>query len=92
MKLRVHIFLICLLLIMFSPVFASIVEINPQVLNATREATLNISVTNTESINISMVSVIIPSGFNLNSIKEMGTSVDPSLVENPTQTLSLIHI
>lgn len=90
MKLRVHIFLICLLLIMFSPVFASIVEINPQVLNATREATLNISVTNTESINISMVSVIIPSGFNLNSIKEMGTSVDPSLVENPTQTNPLI--
>ena len=88
MKLKMYLFLICLLLVMFFPTFASVVEISPQILNVTRDATLNISVNNTESINISKVLVLIPSGFNL--IGEIGTSVNSSLVENPTQTNPLI--
>jgi len=69
-------------------VLASTVKIAPSVLNATYDVILNISISNTELLNISRVSVYIPLEFEFKG--EIGTSADVSLVENPTQPNPLI--
>jgi len=88
MKLKARFSLILLFSILLSPAFASIVEISPSTLNSSWIVTLNISVNNTESINISKVSVYLPQDFKL--IGEVDTSVNYSLVENPNQPNPLI--
>ena len=77
-------FLICLLTL-FSSASASIVKIEPIVLNASWNMTLNISVNNTEPVNISIVSVNFSPDFKV--IKDIGTSADLSFVANPSQPI-----
>jgi PGF-pre-PGF domain-containing protein len=76
------------LLMLFPPAFASIVKVEPSTLNASWNTTLNISVNNTELINVSKVSVYLPSDFK--DIMNIGTSVSPSLVINPSQVFPLV--
>jgi len=88
MKLKMLFFSAFWLMLFFHIAQASIVEINPSILNASWDVILNISVNNTETVNISRVSVFIPSGFEI--IGGIGTSVNISLVENPTRSNPLI--
>jgi PGF-pre-PGF domain-containing protein len=76
------------LLMLLPSAFASIVKVEPSTLNASWNTTLNISVNNTELINVSKVSVYLPSDFK--DIMNIGTSVSPSLVINPSQVFPLV--
>jgi PGF-pre-PGF domain-containing protein len=67
---------------------ASTVEIAPSTLNATRNILINITVNNTDILNISRVSVLLPYVFT--NIANIGTSANISLVNNPAPSNLLI--
>jgi PGF-pre-PGF domain-containing protein len=88
MKSKIIISLMLFFLVLFFPSMASIVNIIPSDLNATQTTLINITVNNTEILNISRVSVLLPYVFT--NIANIGTSANISLVNNPSPSNLLI--
>jgi len=88
MKEKLFLLTVLLLLFIFQITFAAEVSVVPSELNASRVTFLNFTIKNTDASNISKVTILVPPEFK--NVANIGTSVDRSIVNMPSQSNPLI--